>query len=160
MHYLIDGYNFLFRILSLKKKSLEKSRESLIEILSAELKDLKGDISLIFDSAQQILDVPQTTILEHLQIVYAPKGLSADQYILELVEQCCNPKTIKVVTSDGDLARQCRYLRAPTLTIEEFIIFILKKKKKKVETKPSYSPPKWELERLLKIFEHRFKADS
>ena len=154
MHYYVDGYNFLFRIFE-KIDPLEQKRDQLIDILNEELKFPKGRCSLVFDSSEQIRDSPQCAFLENLEVIYTPRGLTADNYIIELVEHSRNPKAITVVTSDGGLGRQCRHLGSLVMTIEAFIGFILKKTKKSEDTKPSQASSDAEIERLRKIFEKR-----
>ena len=154
MHYYVDGYNFLFRIFE-KIDPLEKKRNQLINLLNEELKFLKGRCSLVFDSSEQIRDCPQCAFLENLEVIYTPRGLTADNYIIELVEHSRTPKAITIVTSDNGLGRQCRHLGSLVMTIEAFIIFILKKTKKSEDTKPSQTSSDAEIERLRKIFENR-----
>ncbi len=155
MYYLVDGYNLLFRLESSKKKNLQKRREELIELLNIELACFKSRVSVIFDSAEQIREFPQIAKLDNLEIIYAPKGQTADQYIIELVELSRSPKTLTVVTSDGGLTRQCRHIGSQILTIEAFIAFVIKKNQKKCIGKPCPPQDKKELERLRKIFEER-----
>ena len=156
MHYYVDGYNFLFRIFE-KIDPLEKKRDQLINILNEELKFLKGRCSLVFDSSEQIRDCPQCAFLDNLEVVYTPKGLTADHYIIELVEHSRIPKALTVVTSDTDLGRQCRRLGSHVMTIEAFIAFVIKKTARTRDPKPSISPSKAEIERLRKIFENRLE---
>lgn len=152
MHYYVDGYNFLFRICQ-KGDPLEKRRDRLIDLLNEELGFLKGRCSLVFDSSEQIRDCPQCAFLENLEVIFTPRGLNADKYILEMVEYSSNPKALTVVTSDNDLGRQCRHLGSLVMTIEAFIAFILKKTRKKGESKPTQVNTKAEIERLRRIFE-------
>lgn len=154
MHYYVDGYNFLFRICH-KGDPLEKRRDRLIDLLNEELSFLRGRCSLVFDSSEQIRDCPQCAFLDNLEVIYTPRGLNADQYILEIVEQSANPKAMTVVTSDGGLGRQCRHLGSLVMSIEAFIAFILKKTRKKGQTKPAQVNTKAEMERLRKIFEDK-----
>ena len=159
MYFLIDGYNFLFRLPEAQGQSLEKRRESLIEILNQELSAFKGNISVIFDSSEQIRDFAQCAKLKNLDVVYAPKGQTADNYIIELAQQSKSPKMLTVVTSDGGLARQCQHIGTQTVSIEEFIAFMMKKRKKIPKDKPIYKESTAETERLIKIFEERLKGD-
>lgn len=159
MYYLIDGYNFLFRIKSPKGKSLEQRRESLIHLLSEELFPLKGKVAVIFDSSEQMRDFPQWGLSKNLEVIYAPRGSSADTYIIELAEQTKNPDTLTIVTSDQGLAKQCRQIGTKTLSIEDFLAFVAKKKQKKGAGKPNYKESQKELERLRKIFEERLSDD-
>ena len=157
MHYYVDGYNFLFRICN-RGAPLEMRRESLIDILNRELRFLKGRCSLIFDSAQQIRNCPQCAFLDNLEVVYTPRDMTADAYIIELVDQSRTPKMLTVVTSDTGLARQCRSLGAHVTTIEAFITLIIKKTAIEEEEKPTQELSDRELERLRKIFEERLDS--
>lgn len=156
MHYLIDGYNFMFRLSEQKPSSLEERRTSLLTLLNEAISSYNLSASIIFDSADQERDFAQSARFGTLEVIYAPKGQTADEYIIELVEITKNPKTETVVTSDGELARKCQYIGAHTLTIEEFIAYLIKKaQKKQATTKPNYQETSKNLERLLKIFEDR-----
>lgn len=161
MYYLIDGYNFLFRIHSSKGKSLEQRRESLIDLLSDELSGFKGQCAIVFDSAEQIRDFPESIRQKNLDVIYAPRGSTADEYIIEMVEQTKNPKSLAVVTSDKGLARQCGHIGSEVFSIEDFLILAAKKKKKKKSSsKPQYRESKQEFERLKKIFEEKLTEDG
>jgi len=155
--FLIDGYNFLFRIEGLKKSSLEKKREQFVDILNIELACFKTQVFIVFDSAKQERCYAQCAHFEHLDVLYAPKGQSADEYIIELIEISRTPKTWTVVTSDAGLARQCQHLGAMTVSIEDFICLIDKKSKTNCPRKTEYRDSPSEMERLLKAFEERLK---
>lgn len=127
MDYIIDGYNFMFRIQEQKKGSFEKARNTLISLLNEELRIIKTHVSVVFDSSEQIREFAQSAILENIEVIYAPKGLSADEYIIEIVEQSKNPKTLNIVTSDSGLARQCQHLGAKTTSIDDFVALITKR---------------------------------
>jgi len=130
----------------------------MIRILDEELFLTNLQASLIFDSSEQINDYAQSAKQKKIEVVYAPKGKTADEYIIELVEQNKSPKTLVVVTSDIDLQRQCQYLGAHHLSIEEFISFVIKKRKKGKPTgKPSYKESSQEMQRLIKIFEEKLR---
>lgn len=155
MSFLIDGYNFLFRIEGLKKGSLEKKREQFIAILDRELICFKLPVYIIFDSSQQMSPYAQCAHCEHLDVLYAPKGKTADEYILELIEISRTPKILTVVTSDAGLARQSQALGAKTISIDDFVILIVKKIKKSSCQAPSYKETPSEMERLLRAFERK-----
>jgi predicted RNA-binding protein with PIN domain len=159
MEYWIDGYNLLFRLEKKKGLSLEKRRERFIETLNQKLSSFKGKIKIVFDSAEQLREVPQLAKLAHLEVIYTPRGSSADAYLIELVDQCKNPKVITVVTSDTGLATQCQHLGAKTLSVEGFLALIEKRQKREIfEEKPGPATQK-EVERLTKIFEKKFKGE-
>jgi predicted RNA-binding protein with PIN domain len=152
-YYLIDGYNFLFRLNFSKEKSLQQKRDSLIACLNEFLIGFRGKCCIVFDSSEQIREFPQCLKQSHLEVIYAPKGSTADTYIIELVEHHEHPKTITVVSSDTGLTRQCQHLGSQTMTIDEFISFICKKSKKSPSCKTDFKDTKQEIERLRKIFE-------
>ena len=157
--FLIDGYNFLFRLEGAKGASLEKKRDAFIHTLNQELASFKSHVSVVFDSAEQFHDYAQKTPLEHLEVLYAPKGKSADEYIIELVEISKNPKILTVVTSDNGLAGQCQQLGAKTKSIEEFLKVIVKKTRSKPAAKPDNTESPAEVERLLAAFEKRLREN-
>lgn len=161
MHYIIDGYNLLFRIQG-KYASFEEKRTSILNLLDKELSHLHLNTSIVFDSSKQARDYAQKSHLEHLEIIFSPQSRTADDYIIEILEHTKSPKTKIIVTSDQGLARQCQHLGAQVLSIEEFIALIAekRKKKKKLPSKPPYKESYAELDRLLKIFEKRLEEEE
>lgn len=157
MSFLIDGYNFLFRIEGLRKGSLEAQRQHFIEILNHELSCFRASVFIVFDSASQLHPYAQCAHCSHLDVLYAPKGQSADQYILELIEISRSPKTVTVITSDAGLGRQCRALGAKTLSIEDFLVLITRKRQKRICRPPPIQETVAEMERLLREFEKRLR---
>lgn len=156
MRYLIDGYNLLFRLPPLKL-SLEGKREALIE----EFQQLAGQfnltLSLVFDGSQTPLPYAVRHHRGDLEIVYTQKEQSADEYLLEEIEQARNRKEITVVTSDAPLAQKCRHLGAYSQTIREFLQF-LQKKKEGIKTSPSpYQESSFHMQRLLTLFEKKLE---
>jgi len=147
----------MFRIQQGKFLSLEEKRTSIIQALNEALTSFKSEVSIVFDSSQQIRDYAQSAELFSLEVIYAPRGQTADEYIIELVQLSKNPKIKTVVTSDSGLARQCEHLGAKVLSTEDFIAFVLKKMKKKPSSKKEYKESPAEIERLLEIFEKKAK---
>lgn len=146
----------MFRIKGAKGKSLQQQREYLIELLAEELAAFKGNCAIIFDSAEQIRDFPQSFQLKNIDIIYAPRGRTADEYIIEMIEQTKNPKIYAIVTSDKDLARHCQSIGSEVFSIEDFLLLVKKKRKGKTkEAKPNYRESKQEFERLKRIFEEK-----
>lgn len=158
MRYLIDAYNLLFRTQK-KKGPLEKYRQSLIEELNELTSRLNLHATLIFDGAEEHLRLPSRGHFDALEIIYTTKGQSADEYIFEEVCAAKSPSQLTVVSNDRELTGRCRQHRAKTLTIDEFLHFLVKKKDKKKRL--SASSPKTfrdsdpEIARLLAIFEKR-----
>jgi predicted RNA-binding protein with PIN domain len=162
MHYLVDAYNLLFRTLK-KRRSLEKSRQSLIEQLNEAISQLSLHITLVFDGAEEHLPLPTRGHFDAIEIVYTPKGQTADEYILEEVSLSRSPSQLTIVTNDRELAGRCRQYRAGTQTIDEFLLFLSKKKvrKKALVTARDrvFRDSDPEIARLLMIFEKKMLED-
>ncbi|MCB1107319.1 MAG: NYN domain-containing protein, partial [Chlamydiia bacterium] len=128
MRYIIDGYNLFFKleedILPLKEK-----RESFISLLDDKVGNLCLNVTVVFDSHRENSeDVASQKRLKNLEVSFSPKNLSADQYILELLEW--NSTNTTLVTSDKKLALLARSKGAKTESIEGFIKFILRRNKR------------------------------
>ncbi len=158
MHYLIDGYNFFFRaqtdILPLQQK-----RGDFIAALDHLFATLNLSCTIVFDSNQDLTTpFPSKKQLSHIDVVFSPNNLSADDYIIEWLTAQSHLKQITVVTSDKPLAKQARHLGAPTLSLTHFFALIAKKERHlsrdRQEEKIAVESEA-ELQRLLKIFESR-----
>ena len=53
MHYFIDGYNLLFRLLH-GSEDLQSEREAIIYELNKKISLIKLDVAIVFDAAYQI----------------------------------------------------------------------------------------------------------
>ena len=152
MRYLIDGYNLFFKlekeILPLKEK-----REEFISLLDEEAEDLKLQVLLIFDSHRENAeDFASKQKLKNLEVSFSPKNLSADHYILELLEW--DAKNTTLVTSDKKLAMEAKHHGAKIQSIETFVRFILRKRKKQNSViKPEMQETDANIKRYLDAFE-------
>ena len=161
MRYLIDGYNLFFKIQE-NILPLPIKRGNFIKDLDSEIKDLHLNATAVFDSNQKNAHTsPSSKKLEALEVVFSPKHLSADAYILELLTW--NSKNTTLVTSDRELGIQASYLGVKTQTIEDFIDFLLKRRLKKTpgeDVKLELRESDANLKRLLDIFEKRLNEDE
>jgi predicted RNA-binding protein with PIN domain len=153
--YYVDGYNLLFSLI--EEKSVETSRLLLVDLLADLLTGARIQATLIFDSHSDLsTQKPSAAYRPFLQILFSPRGLCADRYILELLQGLHNTRLATVVTADTALAKNARLLGAHILPNEEFLQLLSKKTKKKPEQKPTQQGKK-ELERLRIFFEERYK---
>jgi predicted RNA-binding protein with PIN domain len=161
-HYLIDGYNLLFR-LAKSRQALKTKRVQLIEKLNEMIGPLALNATIIFDSADTTTRHSSREHFDALEIVYTNKAMSADAYILEKLDASKYPEHFTVVTSDRDLAFSSKVLKAKTLSVEAFLSLLLKKKKaQKKKTSSStrlLRDSDAEISRLLRIFEKRLSED-
>lgn len=133
MHYYIDGYNLLFKIVS-AGEDLQKQRTRLIQDLRSKIEILKLDAVLVFDSHYQ----PSASTRLHyndFEVVFTDEGETADDYILSKLKSSPNPAQETVVTSDKRLAWRARRKLAKTESVEEFISWLNKRVKNKLQPK-------------------------
>lgn len=140
MHYFIDGYNMLFRLLH-GSEDLQSQRESFIYDLNKKISLLKLDVSIVFDSTFQIGGRSRSHY-DSVEILYSAEGETADEYILDEIKNTLHPQQETVVTSDKKLAWQVRNRLAHTETVEEFIFWLNRAYKNKLkQVKKSKQPP-------------------
>lgn len=84
MHYFIDGYNLLFKTLG-SLKDLQTKRQKVIALLEENLSILGLPCTIVFDRAHLRGEESGFQYLEALQVVFSPKGQSADEYIIEVL---------------------------------------------------------------------------
>jgi uncharacterized protein len=162
MHYLIDGYNLLFR-LPKTKGSLENKRLLLIEELNDAISKLHLQATVVFDASDE-RSFSTRSHYDAIEIVYTTKKISADAYILNHVEESRKPGGLCVVSSDSELIRKSKALGSKTMQLKEFLAMIQKKQVKlKRKSRPAAffecKDSSKEIARLLMIFEKKLLED-
>lgn len=140
MHYILDGYNLLFRLIK-NREDLEKSRKNFIFDIEKKAALLNLDITLVFDGRFQSEERSRTHY-KNLEIIYSSHGETADELILSELAACENKRGEIVVTSDRDLSIRARKLKAKTETAEEFFLWLNARYKKRQKKKPPSFPKK------------------
>ena len=154
--YWIDGYNLLFYLD--ETDHLEKGRERLLNSLNTLVQQAQIDVIIVFDGAKEFTK----THLDSMEIIYTLPNQTADDYILDDIES--KPKKgyeFIVVSNDKHLCRSVKLLKAQAMKISQFLKLLVQKRiKRKTPPLPSgtlCTIKNRELERLLKIFEEKFK---
>lgn len=146
MHYFIDGYNLIFRLLH-EEEDLQSKREAIIHDLNQKISLLRIDASIVFDATSQLGDGTRTHY-DQLEILFTAEGETADEYIMEEIRNHPHPQQETVVTSDKRLAWRVRNRSAHTESVEEFTFWLNRAYKnkqrqlKKGKQIPPISPPK------------------
>lgn len=141
MHYFIDGYNLLFRLIPHSQDDLQSRRELIIHDLNTKVSLLKLDVSIVFDSPFQIGEGSRSHYHE-LEILFTAEGETADEYILDEIKSVLHPEHETVVTSDKKLALRVRNRLAHTESVEDFILWLNKAYKNKLrQIKKTKQPP-------------------
>lgn len=130
MHYYIDGYNLLFRILR-AGDDIQKQRNWIIQDLSHKIKALDIDASLIFDSQYQPGESTRNHF-DNLEVSFTAEGETADEFILNEIKHSLNPRFETVVTSDKKLAWRARRKAAHSISVEEFVAWVNRRYKNKI----------------------------
>lgn len=140
MHYYIDGYNLMFRVLR-AGDDLQQQRESIIRELHRKIHLLNLDVTLVFD-AQYQAGTSTRTNFQHLKILFTEFGETADDLILQELKHEKFPQQHTVVTSDKKLAWLARRRHAKTETVEDFLTWLNSRYKNKIKRKSHPTPPR------------------
>ncbi len=137
MHYIVDGYNLLFRLFG-KGEALQEGREQLLEWLKAKALQLR--LTVVFDAQHQEGEATRSDF-GPLEIIFSNVGETADTRILALLKAGSRAERKVIVTSDKRLALEARHLGAKTETAEEFLAWLNNRfqnrlKRAKREAKP------------------------
>ena len=130
---IIDGYNAIHRIPTLKKqldKSLEAARDTLTT-LCAEWRASRGDvlsIQLVFDGQSRLPDIPSLP-RQGVQVSFSRKPQSADENILALLRKIANPAACVVVSDDREIIRHAVRLGAKTMSVMDFLAMTKRRKR-------------------------------
>lgn len=151
MHYLIDGYNLLFRILT-DDEGLAKKRQSIIQNLNKKIQLVEIDVLVVFDSNYR-LDESTKSHYKHLEIQFTSRGITADDWIIEAVERSSQKEHITVVTSDKKLKKITSQLGAKGVTVEDFLQILNRRYQNKLIEKPKKVKPETTILKKL-IAEH------
>ena len=135
MHYYIDGYNLLFRVLR-AGDDLQKQRQEITADIGKKVTLLELEATLVFDSHYQ-KDGYVRSHLNSLEIVFTAMGETADELILQELKESAHPSQHTVVTSDKKLANLCRLRQAKTESIDEFLGWLNKRYKNKQRRRPA-----------------------
>ncbi len=135
--------------------NVEGARKELVAFLT----NIPLKMRVVFDSPKEGgPDLPVRSKKGSLEILFAPRDLCADKYILEILSLTKKPKEVTLVTSDRPLCFYAKDHGVATLSIEEFLALVEKKQKKaQAKGKPTYNESDYEKEALRKIFVTRLK---
>lgn len=167
-HYLIDGYNWLFRSVRGRDEGrLQIERMRLCHELSIKLSTAGIQATIVFDSHYRP-GPGEKQHLKEISIYYTDEGQTADDYILEFIKHASKPSEYTVVTSDMRLAWGVRQNSGHSLDIPTFQKTLdriyLKKTRKKVEyerpVKPVIIPKKSLQDYYEQAFEGQVKENK
>ena len=151
-HTIIDGYNLLHAIPTLKKlldHDAFQARERLVDLVSRLTFRRKIRCTIVFDGAKPN-DQRPTPTHSPVHVVYSAPG-SADARIKSMIEQSKNRTLLVIISSDREILDFARVCSCTTHTAKYFANLLFEYVDKG-EEKESTTLSKGQVEEWLKIF--------
>lgn len=141
LHYILDGYNITNKLFN--SNSLEKSRDKLIHHIRNKRPQgsLRNEVIVVFDGNPEVIGYSMN--VRPVEVIFAHK-LSADDYIIRLIQKSSNPKNIIVVTDDNGIKERAKLLNARSSAVNGF--FFKQNKNRSSPRGLSEKPSPWSQE--------------
>lgn len=153
--FVIDGYNFLFNH-EPDPKSIQEMRKSFHRKLSLIYPSFNGEILIVYDGKKKAGEESGYQYFEYFTAYFTNKLETADDFIFDYVSHQKNKKTLKIVTSDKNLKKNCLSVGVSCLTPKQFKGIIQKKEDRK-ESKAWIEESEQEQKRLENEFLKKLK---
>ncbi len=121
---ILDGYNLIFAwdtLTEIAAYSLEKARETLMDILASYVAFTKTELMLVFDAYRVKDGVGSDTERDGFRVVYTKQNQTADAYIEKIIHDLGPDYSIRVVTGDYLLQISAVISGVSRMTTKEFI---------------------------------------
>ncbi len=135
MEYLIDGYNVIKYSEMFSARTLELQRDKLIDFILKYNPQGNNEITIVFDCRSSNPYEPDgytTTTIKGIKTIFSEGQKSADDVIVDYVENSQKPYNITVVTNDKGIFRRIGGKGAKKMPVSEFIF-----NRAKEQTKPN-----------------------
>lgn len=119
LHYLLDGYNIIPQMPLFAQKKLEDQRQQLIQWVEFchPQGSSRNTVTIVFDGKMDVWGGPTSSAV---QVIFT-RGQSADEKIIQLVEEAVHKKNIVVVTDDRSLQYAVRASGAKVSGVRAFL---------------------------------------
>jgi predicted RNA-binding protein with PIN domain len=121
---LVDGYNLIFAwdtLAEIAAFSLEKARETLMDILASYVAFTKTELVLVFDAYRVKDGMGSDTVRDGFRVVYTKQNQTADAYIERIIHDLGPDYSIRVVTGDYLLQVSAVISGVSRMTTKEFM---------------------------------------
>ncbi|MCA6070972.1 MAG: NYN domain-containing protein [Endomicrobium sp.] len=133
MRYIIDGYNVINSSDMFLSSALEGRRNKLLEFIQFHRPhgSLKNSVAIVFDCKSKN---PHESNgynkyrISDIEIIFSDGIVSADDIIVEIVDESQNPYEITIVTNDRGIRRRISPSGAKYETVEVFLLKGFKQK--------------------------------
>ncbi len=129
MPYIVDGNNVIGHASGWEIGS-SSSRHRLIDEVAAFVVSTREKVTIVFDGAPEDR-IPDGSWHRGILVRYSKRGSNADRVVSSLVAESTDRRRLTVVTSDRQLAAECRSRGARTLGSDEFRRFIAQRQRQK-----------------------------
>jgi predicted RNA-binding protein with PIN domain len=123
--YVVDGYNLLFHLGLVDRRTgataLEQARRRLVEQVRDTIGQGNPAITVVFDSARNRRTMPAPREYLGIEIRFAGGGQLADDVIETLIAQCARPQQLVVISNDRRVQDAARRRGARAWTCDEFL---------------------------------------
>ena len=138
MKYIIDGYNVIGKFTEIDLSDKQKEEKLLTKLASLNWK--KNDkVILVFDGKRAFDTIGQKQKCGNILMVITPTDLTADDYIIQKIENAEHKDAIIVISSDRDVQRAAKRNRSHVMSSEGFLKFITKLTAPSTKTEPLYT---------------------
>jgi hypothetical protein len=138
---LIDGYNLLQAsdiFPAGGPPSLARSREALLAFLARVLEEpVRRQTTIVFDASQAPPGLPRELTYAEMSVRFAPRKLSADDLLEELIDAAPDPRNLTVVSSDHRVQRAARRRGARFLDSEAWYAEVVAQERHASGSQPS-----------------------
>ena len=121
---ILDGYNLIFAwdtLTEVAKFSLEKARETLMDILASYVAFTKTELLLVFDAYRVADGTGSDTVRDGFRVIYTKQNQTADAYIERVMHDLGPDYSIRVVSGDYLLQISAVTAGVSRMTTGEFI---------------------------------------
>ena len=153
MPYLVDGNNLIGVTAGLSLRD-SRSRQLLVQRICAYQRRKGGKYTVYFDGEPETGPLRQDLDLRGVSVRFSGRGVAADDLIQRVLGRAAHPREYTVVSSDRQLAQECKHLGARHMSCPDF-----NREMRKLETKPL---EKWEspltaaeVEEWLRVFREK-----
>ncbi|MBI3821068.1 MAG: NYN domain-containing protein [Planctomycetes bacterium] len=129
--YIIDGYNLIHALgmiqHNMDRGGLEQSRRKLLDFLVEGFGEDAPHVTVVFDAKQAPRGVARQQQFHGLQVHFAPKDQSADDWIETLIADAAHPRTLVVVSDDMRLQKAAERRGASAWSHDALLDFLEKR---------------------------------
>lgn len=163
MSLLVDGYNLLHASGIFGRiggaRSLEHSRHALLTFIADSVEETElPRTTVVFDAASAPPGLPREWSYRGIKVRFAPKKVSADEVIEQLILSDTTPKRLTVVSSDHRIQRAAHRRKARAIDSDQWFSEVIRQRSDRAhsphapQAKPTGPHSDGEVQHWLRVF--------